>query len=138
MYHYDTLRRAHHSFLTRCIGYRKNNRADHPSSYLDTIMKTGSDIIETTIRKRLILLAGFLAPMEDTRLLKCVMFGEVVGGASCVGGQKKRIDGVFPGLPQSVQYQRQTVDDCSPGREGMAQDGGTKDGTFYGEMDCCR
>ena len=89
MYHYDTLRRAHHSFLTRCIGYRKNNRADHPSSYLDTIMKTGSDIIETTIRKRLILLAGFLAPMEDTILLKCVMFGEVVGGASCVGGQKK-------------------------------------------------
>ena len=26
--HYDTLRRAHHSFLTRCIGWPKNNRAD--------------------------------------------------------------------------------------------------------------
>ena len=30
--HYDTLRRAHHSFLTRCIGWRNNNRADHPIS----------------------------------------------------------------------------------------------------------
>ena len=29
-YHYDTLRRAHHRFLTRCIGWRKHNRADHP------------------------------------------------------------------------------------------------------------
>ena len=28
--HYDTLRRAHHRFLTRCIGWRKHNRADHP------------------------------------------------------------------------------------------------------------
>ena len=44
--HYDTLRRAHHSFLTRCIGWRRknNNRADHPISYLDTlIIKTGSE-----------------------------------------------------------------------------------------------
>ena len=28
--HYDTLRRAHQRFLTRCIGWRKHNRADHP------------------------------------------------------------------------------------------------------------
>ena len=31
--------------------------------------------------------AGFVARMEDTRLPKCVMFGELVGGAGCVGGQ---------------------------------------------------
>ena len=37
---YDTLRRAHLWFLTRCIGWRKNNRADHPISYLDTLIKT--------------------------------------------------------------------------------------------------
>ena len=30
--HYDTLRRAHNRFLTRCIGWRKHNRADHPIS----------------------------------------------------------------------------------------------------------
>ena len=39
--HYDTLRRAHHSFLTRCTSWRKNNRADHPISYFNTLVKTG-------------------------------------------------------------------------------------------------
>ena len=35
------------------------------------------------------LFAGFVARMEDTRLPKCVMFGEWVGSTGCVGGQKK-------------------------------------------------
>ena len=39
-YHYDTLRVAHHRFLTCCIGWRKHNRADHPISYRDTLLKT--------------------------------------------------------------------------------------------------
>ena len=88
--HYDTLRRAHHRFLTRCIGWRKHNRADHPISYLDTLLKTGSESIEATLRRRRrILFAGFVARMGDTRLPKCVMFVEMVGGAGCVGGQEK-------------------------------------------------
>ena len=87
--HYDTLRRAHHRFLTRCISWRKHNRADHPISYLDTLLKTGSESIEATLRRSRILFAGIVARMEDTRLLKCVMFVEMVGGASCVGGRKK-------------------------------------------------
>ena len=88
--HYDTLRRAHHRFLTRCIGWRKHNRADHPIFYLDTLLvKTGSESIKATLRRRRILFAGFVARMEDTRLPKCVMFGEMVGGAGCVGGQEK-------------------------------------------------
>ena len=33
--------------------------------------------------------ARFVASMEDTRLPKCVMFGELVGGVGCVGGQEK-------------------------------------------------
>ena len=28
--------------------------------------------------------------------------------------------------------------DCSPGRGGMAEDGGTKSGKFHGEIDHCR
>ena len=44
------------------------------------------------------------------------------------------MDGVFPGQPQSF---RQPVDDCSPGRGGMAQNGGTRGVTFHGEMDRC-
>ena len=37
----------------------------------------------------------FVARMEDTRLPKCVMFGEMVGSAGCVGGQEKEGMGCF-------------------------------------------
>ena len=33
--------------------------------------------------------------MEDTRLPKCVMFGELLGGAGCVGDQEKEWMGCF-------------------------------------------
>ena len=62
---------------------------DHPISYLDTLIKKGSEIIDATLRRRRILFVGFVAHKEDTRLPKCVMFGELVGGAGCVGGQDK-------------------------------------------------
>ena len=78
-----------HRFLTRCIGWRKYNHADHPISYLDTLIKTGSEIIEATLRKRRVLFVGLVALMEDTRLPKCVMFGELVGGAGYVRSQEK-------------------------------------------------
>ena len=87
--HYDTLRREHHGFLTRCIGWRKHNRADHPISYLDTLIKTEGESIEATLRKRRILFAGFVASMKDTKLPKCVMFRELTGGAGCGGARKK-------------------------------------------------
>ena len=77
------------------------------------------------MRRRRALDVGFAARMEDTRLPKCVMFGELVGGVGCVEGVRKIVDGVFPGRPQSFLYQRQPVDDCSRGQGGMAQDGGT-------------
>ena len=92
---HDTLRRAHHRLLTRSIGSRKHNRPDHPISYLDTLLKAGSESIEATLRRRRILLAGFVARMEDTRLPKCVTFGEMLGGAGCVGGQEKEWMGCF-------------------------------------------
>ena len=94
-YHYDTLRRAHHRLLTRCIGWRKHNRADHPISYLDTLIKTGRESIEATLHRRRISFAGFVARMEDTRLPKCVVFRELAGGAGCVGGQEKEWMGCF-------------------------------------------
>ena len=93
--HYDTLRRAHHSILTRCIGWRKHNRAHHPIFYLDTLIKTESESIEAALCKRRILFAGFVARTEDSRLPKCAMLGELVGGASCVGGQEKEWMGCF-------------------------------------------
>ena len=50
-------------------------------------MKTGSESIEATLRRRRILFGEFVARMGDTRLPKCVMFGEMMGGAGCVGGK---------------------------------------------------
>ena len=70
----DTLRRAHHSFPIRCISWRKNNRTDHPISYQGTLIRTGSESIEVIMRRRQVLIDGFVACMEDTRLPKCVMY----------------------------------------------------------------
>ena len=133
--HYDTLRRAHRRFLTRCVGWRKHNRADHRISYMDTLLKTESESIVATLRRRRILFAGFLAHMEDTRLPKCVMFGEMVRARAVSGVRKKSGWGVFPGRSQSFRHQRRPLDDddCSPGRRGMAQNGGTRGETFHGE-----
>ena len=94
----------------------------------------GSESIEATLRRRRIFFAGFVARMEDTRLPKCVMFGEMVRGAGCAGGKEKEWMGCFLD-DQSSRHQRRPVDDCSPGRGGMAQNGRTRGGTFYGEID---
>ena len=39
--------------------------------------------------------AGFVVRMEDSRLPKCVMFGELVGSEGCLGGQEKEWMGYF-------------------------------------------
>ena len=76
----------HTYYIAALVSESTINRADHPISYLDTLIKTGSERIEVTLRRRRILFAGFVARMEDTRLPKC---GELVGGAVSVGGQEK-------------------------------------------------
>ena len=53
------------------------------------------------------------------------------------GGRKKSGWGVSWTTSQSFRHQRRPVEDCSPGRGEMAQDGGTRGGTFHGEMDLC-
>ena len=60
------------------------------------------------------------------------------GGRGLCGGPRKIVDGVFPGRTQSLRHQRRPVDDCSPGRGRMAQNGGTRNGTFHDKMDRCR
>ena len=62
-----------------------------------------------------------------------------IGGVRGLCGEpRKVVDGVFPGRPQNFRHQRRPVDDCNPGRERIAQNGGTRGGTFHGEMDRCR
>ena len=132
--HYATLRRAHHSFLTRCIGWRKNNRADHPIPYLDTLIKTGSESIDATLPKRQILFAGFVARLECTILPKWVMFGELVRGQE----NEWMMMGCLLDDLRAFDIKADQWDDCSPGRGEMAQAGGTRGGTFHSEMDRCR
>ena len=130
--HYDSLRRAHHRFLARCIGWRKHNRADHRISYLDTLIKTGSESIEATLSRTRILCAGFVARMEDTRLPKCVTFREMVGGVVCVGGQEKEWMGCL-----LDDFRAFGITDKTAAQDG-GRNGGTRGGIFHGEMDRCR
>ena len=51
--------------------------------------------MEVTIRRGRILFATFVARMEDARLPKCVMFGELLRGAGFVGDQEKKWIGRF-------------------------------------------
>ena len=60
------------------------------------------------------------------------------GGRGLCGGQGKSGDGVSSGRPQSFRHQRRPVDDYSPGREEIAQNGRTRGGTLHGEMERCR
>ena len=107
--------------------WRKKNRIDHSISYLDTLMKTLSESIVVIMRRRWILFNGFVPRMEHTRLSKCGMIGEIVGGRGLCEGTGKIVGGVGPGrLPRSLRYQRRPMDDRSPGQEGMTQDGGTR------------
>ena len=99
--HYDTLRRAHHSFLTRCIGWRNNNRADHPIFYLDTLIKT-----EVRASRRPYAGGGYCSRDSSWRAWRirgcrsCVIFGELVEGAGCVGGQETERMGCFLDDPE--------------------------------------
>ena len=56
----------------------------------------------------------------------------VGGGCGLCEGPGKRVNGVFPGRPQSFRNQRRSVD---PGRGGMAQNGGTRGGTRKPRLD---
>ena len=87
--------------------------------------------------RRQILFVGFVVRVEDTKLPKCVMFGELVGAAGCVRAQGKSEWGVS-WTTSELRYQHRPVDNCSPGRGGMTQEGGTRGGTFHDEIDCWR
>ena len=64
-------------------------RADHSISYLDALMKRGNESIELIMRWGRIMFVESVTHIEDTRLPKCAMFGDLAGGAGCVGRQLK-------------------------------------------------
>ena len=58
-------------------------------SYADALAKTAFESIESRVRKRRILFAGFVTRMREERLPQRVLFAELVGGKGYSGGQEK-------------------------------------------------
>ena len=75
--------------LTNSYVFSRNNvRHQTVGTSVLCMMEISASASHTTLRKRRILFAGFVARMEDTTLPKCVMFGELVGGAVSAGERK--------------------------------------------------
>ena len=74
--------------LLRYLGWRKRKREDHILSYANALLRADSESVETTVRRRRILFAGFAARMGEERLPRRVMFGEMLGGKGYSGGQE--------------------------------------------------
>ena len=73
--------------LLRRLGWQKSKREDHIQSHANALLKTDSESVETTVRRRRILFAGFVARMGEERLPR-VMFVEMLGGKGYSGGQE--------------------------------------------------
>ena len=65
---YDRLRKIHHQVLLRCLGWRKRKYEDHILSYANALLRTDSESIETTVQRRRILFADFVARKGEERL----------------------------------------------------------------------
>jgi hypothetical protein len=88
--HYDLVRRSHHHSLLRCIGFQKKRRTDHLLAYHEVLARTKCQSIETTILRRRLIWAGKLVRMEDSRLPKAMLFGEMENGQRRQFGQIKK------------------------------------------------
>ena len=72
---FSSLRTAHHKLLLRIIGFRRKDRIGYkPLSYREVLERTGSERIETTIRKRQLGFAGALVRQGDSRLYHLYMY----------------------------------------------------------------
>ena len=52
------------------------------------LLRTDSESVETTVRRRRILFAGFVLRMGEERLPRRVMFGEMLGGVKATSGDR--------------------------------------------------
>ena len=85
---FSSLRTAHHKLLLRIIGFRRKDRIGYkPLSYREALERTGSERIETTVRKRQLGFAGALVRQGDSRLPKRVMFGRLAVQGPKRGGR---------------------------------------------------
>ena len=74
--HLAILLKTRHRLLLRYIGWKRNHSDGyHMLSHADALAKTGCENVETTMRTRRTLFAGFVARMGNERLPRRVMFG---------------------------------------------------------------
>ena len=84
------LRTAHRRLLLRCIGWkRKRHDSYYMLCFADALAETDCENVETTVRKRSMLFAGFVARTDNVRLRKRVIPGKVDGGKGYSGGQEQ-------------------------------------------------
>ena len=88
--HYTFLMRAHHHALLRCVGFRKKKRTDHVIAYHKLLLRCHCESIEATIKRRRLQWAGKVVRMDNSRLPKAMIFGELVDGKRRIGGPGKQ------------------------------------------------
>ena len=74
--HLDIPRKTRRRLLLRCIGWnREHSDGYHILSDADVLAKTGCENVETTVRKRKIFFAGFVARVSNKRVPNRVKYG---------------------------------------------------------------
>ena len=93
---FSSLRTAHHKLLFRIIGFRRKDRTGFkPLSYREVHERTGSERIETTIRKRQL---GFAGPCP-ARQLKAFKASHVWAAGGAWAQARRSTGDVVSGLP---------------------------------------
>ena len=135
--HYDKLRQAHHSPLTRCFGWRKNSRTPHPPPDLLSghPHKDGKGEHRGDNAQEAGPVRGICGANGEHETAEVCAVRRTGGRRGLRGGEWKRVDDASPGRPHSFRDQRRPVNDCSLRRGEVVQYGGTRGGTFHGEMD---
>ncbi|CAN0044189.1 unnamed protein product, partial [Sphacelaria rigidula] len=74
---FDSLHTAHHKLLLRVVGFRSKDRNDYKKtiSCRAVLEMINCELIETTVRKYQLWLAGALVRQKETRLPKRMMNG---------------------------------------------------------------
>ena len=85
---YDRLRKIHHQMLLRYLGWRKRKHEDHILSYANALLRTDSESVAMTVRRRRIWFAGFVERMGEARPPRRVIFREMFRGKGYSGGQE--------------------------------------------------
>ena len=88
--HFAKLRQDHRQLLLRCIACnRKRRNRHHALCHTDAALdKTDCESVETTVRKRMIRFARFVARMSNGRFLKLLMLAMWTGKMTTRKGKK--------------------------------------------------